>query len=191
MSRKQAFEKDEVLESAMILFWTQGCQATTPMQLIKEMGLSKSSLYNTFQSKKKLYIECLQAFIDQRVSIYKNIFEGNDFPIAIEMMFKRHLDALVIKNRRGCFIVNSAIELSPHDPEVEGLVLRGFQRIEKILYKSILEAQKKRLVSKDHDADSLAKFFLSSSNGLSVMSKSNPERESLEKIVNVILSILK
>ncbi|MBF0277707.1 MAG: TetR/AcrR family transcriptional regulator [SAR324 cluster bacterium] len=190
MARKQEFEREDVIDSAMTLFWIQGCQATTPMQLITEMKLSKSSLYNTFQSKKKLYLECLQTFIDQRVSVYRKIFEGNDFPVALDLMFKRHLDALAIKNRRGCFIVNSAIELSPHDTEVEALVRQGFQRIENVISKGLVKAQEQGLVSKNHQAEALAKFFLSSSNGLSVMSKSNPERESLEKIVKIILSVL-
>lgn len=190
MPRKHEFEKAEVLELATVLFWSQGCQATSPMQLATEMGLSKSSLYNTFHSKQQLYLECLQAYVDKRVVIFRGIFNEYDFPIAIEMIFQRTLDALIIKNRRGCFIVNSAVELSPHDREVEAVVLKGFQRIEKTIYKGLLNAQEKGIVAKSHDAEALAKFYLSNINGLQVMSKSNPRREPLEKIIKIVLSIL-
>ena len=53
--RKRAFDKNEVIDKAMRLFWQNGYSGTSVAMLSAELGLNTSSLYATFGSKEQLF----------------------------------------------------------------------------------------------------------------------------------------
>jgi len=59
MARPREFDRNLVLEKAMQVFWSQGYEATSLTDLARSMGLSKSSLYDTFGSKHDLFLESI------------------------------------------------------------------------------------------------------------------------------------
>jgi len=70
MGRKLEFDRDKALTKATELFWKRGYVNTSVAQLQKAMKLGEGSFYNTFKSKKRLYLECLghynQTFMSPR-----------------------------------------------------------------------------------------------------------------------------
>ena len=57
--RPREFDIESAHDKAMQLFWTQGYEATSLSDLLSTMGLSKSSFYQTFESKHTLFEQCL------------------------------------------------------------------------------------------------------------------------------------
>ncbi|WP_162564793.1 TetR/AcrR family transcriptional regulator, partial [Acinetobacter baumannii] len=57
--RTKEFETDEIAEAAMQVFWRRGYAATSVQDLVDGTGLSRSSLYSTFQNKQGLYQKAL------------------------------------------------------------------------------------------------------------------------------------
>jgi TetR/AcrR family transcriptional repressor of nem operon len=93
--------------------------------------------------------------------------------------------------QKGCFLVNSGIELAPHDPEIAAIVRANRQEIEEILRSAIQKGQDSGLISRKLDALSIARFFFTTISGLRVSSTSdNPDRKTLEDIIRVSLSVL-
>ena len=43
MARAKSFDQNEVLDKAVILFWKKGYNATSANDLVRELGLSRSS----------------------------------------------------------------------------------------------------------------------------------------------------
>ena len=64
MARPLEFDRNQALEKAMEVFWTQGYKATSVNDLTQAMGVSKSSLYGTFGGKHALFIECIKFYCD-------------------------------------------------------------------------------------------------------------------------------
>src|SRR5690348_5749857 len=62
MGRTKEFDRDQVLRKAMTVFWKKGYEATSIPDLLEAMGLSRSSLYETFQDKQSLYYEAIQHY---------------------------------------------------------------------------------------------------------------------------------
>ena len=60
--RNKEFEPDEIADAAMQVFWQKGYAATSVQDLVDGTGLSRSSLYNTFENKHKLYQEALKRY---------------------------------------------------------------------------------------------------------------------------------
>ncbi|HIG79171.1 MAG TPA: TetR/AcrR family transcriptional regulator, partial [Cycloclasticus sp.] len=62
MARTRQFDKNEAVNKALAVFRSQGYKATSLADLIKAMGLSRSSLYETFGSKHDLFLTTLASF---------------------------------------------------------------------------------------------------------------------------------
>jgi len=68
MARPKEFDCDVVLDKAMALFWRQGYEATSIQDLVTHMGINRQSLYDTFSSKRQLYLAVMDRYIDRVVS---------------------------------------------------------------------------------------------------------------------------
>jgi len=68
MARPKEFDCDVVLDKAMALFWRQGYEATSIQDLVTHMGINRQSLYDTFGSKRQLYLAVMDRYIDRVVS---------------------------------------------------------------------------------------------------------------------------
>jgi TetR/AcrR family transcriptional repressor of nem operon len=62
------FDPGQALASAMSLFWRKGYEATSLQDLLKATGLSKSSLYQTFGSKRALFERSLDLYRREMVA---------------------------------------------------------------------------------------------------------------------------
>ncbi|MFM9376008.1 TetR/AcrR family transcriptional regulator [Gordonia sp. VNK21] len=65
MARTAGFDRDAVVESARTLFWRVGYDGCSILDLEAATGLSRSSLYNTFGSKRGLFDAAVQSYLDQ------------------------------------------------------------------------------------------------------------------------------
>ncbi len=64
MPRSKSYDDNIVLERAMNVFWNNGYEATSVRLLEKEMGINQFSIYSSFYSKKKLFIESIRRYRD-------------------------------------------------------------------------------------------------------------------------------
>jgi AcrR family transcriptional regulator len=64
IGRPRAFDRDEALEAAMVLFWRKGFEGTSMTDLCDAMSVRSPSLYAAFGSKEALYLEALQRYVE-------------------------------------------------------------------------------------------------------------------------------
>ncbi len=111
MSRVIDFDRDDIIEKAMNVFWAKGYKNTSVRDLMDATGLLKGSIYNAFESKENLFLICLE-----RYGQYSKTFhykDGEDPSIYLKRFFKRLVDEGVDqRNVKGCLIMNSCLEFS-------------------------------------------------------------------------------
>ena len=90
--------------------------------------------------------------------------------------------ALEDSTRNGCFLVNTALELSPHDREVADLVAAGLTRIENGFRALIEQGQNAGEISRSVDPGHTARSLLGLMIGLQVLARSRPEESLLRAI---------
>jgi len=103
----------------MQVFWSRGYEATSLADLTRSMGLSKSSLYDTFGSKHDLFLEVIDYYRENVSSQIRSII-GIDAPTrqVIANVLGRAVDRILDPvGKRGCLLNNTAVELGPNDPE--------------------------------------------------------------------------
>lgn len=192
MARKKEFDQEQALDRAMQTFWLKGYEATSVQDLVEQMGINRGSLYDTFGDKRSLFLAAL-AFYDERVM--STVLQDLDHPESPKAAIVEYLQAFVQRagtdlQGRGCLVTNSAVELSPHDPQIKARVAANLNRVESALYRVIRQAQQVGEISHDKDPRALARFLLNTLQGLRVIAKVDPDPDRLQDIVSMALSIL-
>ena len=87
-------------------------------------------------------------------------------------------------------MVNSMVELAPHDAEVRALAQKHARGVEGLLASRIGIAQREGEIDKAKDPVALARFFYHTMLGLGVASRALGERDSLRDSVRMALQVL-
>lgn len=193
MARTKVFDEQEVLDKAMNLFWQKGYNATSAQDLVDNLGISRSSLYDTYGDKHSLFVKALKQYRKERIDpVMRRIDEAEDIEAYIRQVFELVKEEALSENgSKGCFMVNSAVELAPVDSEVAAIANSIMQDTENTLCKAIERGQEECIFTTKYSARSLARFVFNSLNGLRVTVKFDADKKLFDDIVNVCLSALK
>ncbi len=192
MARPREFDHDQVLNAAMVQFWTHGYRATSMRDLSAATGLQPGSLYLVFQDKRNLFIAALELYINQRLNIIKAIFETDEPALA---RFRNYFD-LIIKSSlskdgyKGCLMVNTILEMSVEDAEINKRITKVFQKVERVFKKALEDAKREGAISKDKDTAGLAKLIITTIHGIRVYNKRRPKKAALDAIINNLMSAI-
>ncbi|AZN41262.1 TetR/AcrR family transcriptional regulator [Paenibacillus albus] len=189
MARAKEFDEDTVLLKAMELFWEQGYEKTSMSDLVEHMGVHKRSLYDTFGDKHALYMKALQRY-DQMIAHRYVINQGQSPTVAIRAMFDRTVKQKEDHSPKGCLFVNTAVELSMHDDECRKMVNQRLNNSEQFIRQLIEAGQQSGEIDEKLNAEWLASYFLNALTGLRVMVKTTEDREKLNHIVDMTMSVL-
>ncbi len=191
MPRKKEFDVDTVLNKAMAAFWTRGYKATSLNDLLDCMQIQRASLYNTFDDKRTLFLNALRRYDIMRQTEIAALAKAYSPRQAILSVFRDTITAVVGKGARdGCFLVNTALELSPHDQEVAQVVGRAFIKRERFFRKMIEKGRANGEIAKSVVPLQTARALLSLSIGLRVLSRSRPEKLLLQSIAQQAETLL-
>jgi TetR/AcrR family transcriptional repressor of nem operon len=190
--RPREFDEATALDAAIACFWQRGYEATSVRDLAESMGISGPSLYNSFGSKHELFVQALERYLDRGLRARVTRLQSTLSPKqAIRRFFEEIIDRSVNdRERRGCFLINSALEVAPHDPELGRVIADRLGEIESFFQRSIKAAQADGSVPRERNAKDTARLLLGVLLGLRVLARSKPERSLLEGVARPALALL-
>lgn len=176
----------------MQLFWQKGYEATSVGDLQRTMGLSKSSLYQTFGSKHALFEQCIGRYRSRLLAEMKSSLaraqSGRRF---LEQIFFGVADET--KNaatRRGCMVMNTASEFAQRDPAIARLVTASTRAFTEVFEAALTRAQREGEIPPAKDPEQLSRYLVSSMAGLRTMVKAGASARSVRDIASIILTAL-
>jgi TetR/AcrR family transcriptional regulator, transcriptional repressor for nem operon len=191
MARPREFDEASALDAAMDCFWRDGYEATSVRDLAARMGITGASLYNAFGDKRSLFREVLQRYAErstrERIARLESTLPPKQ---AIRAFLGEIVERSVDGDRRGCLLVNTALEIAPHDPELGAEVAMHLGEIEAFSRRATAAAQEEGYVPPDRDPADLARLLLGVTLGVRVLARSKPQRELLEGVVPPALALL-
>ncbi len=184
MPWEKSYNEAEVLDRAMQAFWARGYEATSMRDLVAATGINRGSIYAAFTDKRSLFIRALGHYDKHhRMDFLAGIEKGHRPAEAIAAAFDNVISAaLQGRCRKGCLLVNTALELSPHDPEIDRIVRDSLTEVERFFRTMIERGQQDGSIRGDLDAAATAQALLGLFLGLRVLTRSRPERALLESI---------
>jgi TetR/AcrR family transcriptional repressor of nem operon len=192
MARPREFDEATALEAAIECFWHRGYEATSVRDLADKMGISGPSLYNAYGDKRALFAQALEYYVDNSARALIKRLEASLPPKqAVRRFIEEIIDRSVNdRERRGCFLINSALEVAPHDRQLGALVADRLAEIEAFFYRSIKAAQAEGAVPRNRVARDLARLLLGVLLGIRVLARSKPERTLLQGVARPALALL-
>lgn len=132
MPRPRAFDDAHALDAAVACFWRHGLEGASVRDLGAAMGIAGASLYNAFGDKRSLFLMALERYAETNLRPRIARLEADTSPRAaiaafVDELISRSLDD---PERRGCLLINTALEAAASDPEIRDTVARYFQDIE-------------------------------------------------------------
>ncbi len=193
MARPRAFDENTVLDRALNLFWYRGYEATSMQQLVDALGINRASLYDSFGDKYQLYRRVLDRYRERTQNMICSLL--NQARPAPELI-REFLEGAVLASctdcqSKGCFFINSSVELAPHDADIAQLVLDNQQVLETSLETLIRRGQAEGDINPAHSSVDLARFVYNTLTGLKTTGKSNRDEAALRSVVNITIAALR
>jgi TetR/AcrR family transcriptional repressor of nem operon len=192
MARTKDFDEEEVLNKAVNIFWLKGYNATSMQDLVDGLGISRSSLYDTYGDKHTLYMKALESYQCLNSEKFASIINsGKSAKEAVKSLLEFVVDSLLNdKSKKGCFMVNAEVEVALHDKEVGGMVQKNDEQLEDSFYFVIKKAQESGELHNQQDARALARFMFNTVKGIQVTAKSTCDRKVFDDIISLAVGVL-
>ncbi len=192
MGRLKAFDEDEVLDRAVDCFWQHGYEATSVRDLADRMGIGGASLYNAYGDKRALFITALARYADRSMRERIARLEKSGRPKqAIRAFLAEIIDrSLEDPDRKGCLLVNSALDVAPHDAAIGRVIAGCFGELRAFFRRNLEAARAAHQVPRQTDPDELAGHLLGVVLGVRVLARTGANRAQLDAVARPALRLL-
>ncbi|MEC1179493.1 TetR/AcrR family transcriptional regulator [Metasolibacillus meyeri] len=193
MARTREFDEESVLDAAMQLFWEKGYEATSLSDLTARMGIQRPSIYSTFGDKKELFETALRKYTMAHASKVRATLQSCT---SVRQAFVNFFEEVVAAEytgdlNRGCFCINTMVELAPHDERFEILTREHQSYLAVIFQETIERGIQSGELEANTNAKSLAQTLIVTLIGITVMMKSQPQRSFIDNAITATLTLLK
>jgi TetR/AcrR family transcriptional regulator, transcriptional repressor for nem operon len=192
MARTREFDEAKVIDIATNLFWKNGYHGVSTQDLIDAFGMSKSSMYGAYHDKRNLFILALENYRKNASQGMMDAMKGNkSVKETITILLNNIITETVgDTDCKGCFIVNTAIELAAHDSKIADILRENRNNIINSFSVAIQKGIDNQELATTNNAKAIASYFYNLINGMRVDAKIHKDRSQYSEIVNVALSVL-
>jgi TetR/AcrR family transcriptional repressor of nem operon len=192
MARARQFENDRVLHAAKNVFWEKGYHPTSTRDLTAAMGMTTASLYHAFGDKRGLFLAALDHYLNQSARERMTRLEASLPPNDAISGFFAEVIAISLGDplRRGCMLVNTALEACEDDPEIREIVAAETLEMEQFFTRCAKAAQSAGTMASNVAPEDTGKMLLTVALGLRVLARVRPHPDVLYGLVRPPLTLL-
>ncbi|WP_076866212.1 TetR/AcrR family transcriptional regulator [Bradyrhizobium mercantei] len=173
------FNEDEVIATALDVFWRKGLHDATMQDLAEATGVQRGSLYNAYGDKEAIFLRAFDQYAEQFLEAAGSALAGADTTTALRSFF----DMIIVNMTdgspaRGCLTTRTALDAAISSTEVRQRVQDVLGRLEQLIGKALGTAPGKRSAA---DASRLARVIVTFTRGLAVMERAGYSRKQLKE----------
>lgn len=199
MARHRGFDETAVLDAAVAEFRVHGFADTSTEQLCDAAGVRRSSLYNTFESKDRLFVRALERYIETTGAAQATVVEDVELDGmgrlrgVIDLIISEEDAAAAEGHAAGCMVVGSRMtpDVQDRDERVERLLDRSLDRQLSLLSQAIAVGQRDGTVRSAVPPREGAQLVVSIISGTRVLAQSGMRPEELRRVAMLGLDALR
>ena len=193
MPRSETFDREKVVKDAMQIFWEKGYNGTSMQDIVDATGLNRSSIYNSFGSKRSLYLATLDLYEREGHQLHRKVLLKSRNPLEA---IKGMLNNVLIASRadtegKGCFIMNCKTELGNMDDELNNWLFQNQEESVSLFRDLVSQGQEEGIINTLQDAHTYAYYLYNTFQGLRMTGMLTKDREVLQGILENTMRILK
>ena len=182
MGRKKAYDRKEVLEKALELFWMKGYEGTHLQELVDHTGLNRFSLYKEFGGKEGLFDSAMGLYVERAMEILDHLKVE---PLGTDNIITFFRETSTMFMRQGCFAINTFSEKNLISKQTYERTQQWGPQFEAELEKNLLASRDRGELRDGVDIPSTIKFLAAVDTGTVTMSI-NCNEETIHQIVKTI-----
>lgn len=173
------------------LFWRRGYDDTSIEDVVQATGLNRYALYNAFGGKRELFLAALDAYYQERKSVFLTNLDDPDTPPldAVRRVFEFAIGEMAERGS-GCLMCNVATSVGPLDPLVAERI-QSYQTEIRAAYTDALQrAESRNELNASISAADGAELLIAVKFGLGVHAKNGASREAMLGVFNTAITLL-
>jgi len=188
MPRTKEYIKEEVLEAATKVFWKRGFKSTSMNDIVSATSLNKHSMYREFENKEGLFLACIDHYVDKSTRFIADILTEKPLGLGnIKAFLKNRIEYASSGECDGCLLINTTVENKTLDDKLNKIVNNKLHGQKTMLHVCLAAAQKNGEIPKEKDCEILADYLMCFLEGLMIVGKTNPTKESLDNITGTMM----
>jgi len=189
----KSFDPDLALERARDLFWRRGYAGTGIRELEAELGIGRKSLYDTFGSKRELYLRSIEQYTDAVIGrICRGLADERNAALDnLERVLGKLQQHHGSNDSLGCLLGVAMAQINSDDEELAALLRRYLRRLETAFERALLQAQADGAVRDDVKAKDAARQLVAITQGMALMGRVADMRAMQRSIVRASLQALR
>lgn len=172
--RPREFDLEQALRLAIEVFRQRGYTATSIVDLMEGMKLSRGSFYKAFHDKKTVFAAAYDLYATEGAARLNAVARmratGRERIAAVLELYARQSQSP--DGQSGCLVIATAMELSLHDADIAQRVIKSWQSTEALLCELLREAEKDGSIAVLEDREATARSFLCLTQGMRLIGKS-------------------
>ena len=171
------FDEQEVIGTALEVFWRKGLHDATMQDLAAATGVQRGSLYNAYGDKEEIFLRAFDQYADQFLAAAGQALAEGDTATRLQNFF----DMIVVNMTsgsppRGCLTTRTALDVTISGAAVRQRVQALLSRLEQLVGK----AWGPNKTTTAADATRLARVVVTFTRGLAVMERAGYSRKQLK-----------
>ncbi|AUC95097.1 TetR family transcriptional regulator [Bradyrhizobium sp. SK17] len=173
------FDEDEVIATALDVFWRKGLHDATMQDLAAATGVQRGSLYNAYGDKEAIFLRAFDRYTEQFLEGAGNALSHGDAATGLRNFFDMIIVSMTNGSpQRGCLTTRTALDAAISSGDVRQRVQAVLSRLEQLIGKTIGMAPGRRSTA---DANRLARVIVTFTRGLAVMERAGYSRKQLKE----------
>ncbi|MES9831686.1 MAG: TetR/AcrR family transcriptional regulator [Candidatus Thiodiazotropha sp. DIVDIV] len=192
MPRHKEFNEEELLQTAILLFWEKGYFDASVDELIKRSGVAKYGIYATFGSKRELFKAVLNQYAKDRHQDIQRPLRQENAALPDVISFFLSLPAKLTKRgfQHGCLMVNTGIELGVRDEEFSKMVRVFFDETTEVMKSCLDRAVNLKQLPDSADTSKIARFMVNEFRTLLMLASSGYSKKEIKLHLDTVLTLL-
>src|SRR5262245_40180963 len=169
----KAFDPDEALERARDLFWRRGYDGSGISEFEQQLGIGRKSLYDTFGSKRELYLKALRHYADTIIArICARLEDEHGQAIDnLEHVLERLQSHHGSGESLGCLLGVAIAQVDRDDAELVEILRSYVQRMELAVERTVRRAQAEGALRADLRPKDVAENLVALTQGMALLGR--------------------
>lgn len=192
MARTKDFDEDRAVDAAVDCFWRLGYEGASVRDLAQSMGIGGASFYNAYGDKRALFTRSLERYANRSMRERIARLQAEHRPKEAVEAFLREIvnRSLSDRQRKGCLLVNSALDVAPHDAQISKVVAGYLDEIRDFFRRSLAAARKSGQLPRRFDIETVSTHLLGVVIAVRVLARTGAKRAALEAVAAPALALL-
>lgn len=187
--RPREFDKEQVLDKALHVFWKRGYEGTSLSDLTEAMGINRPSLYAAFGNKEELFKLALDRYVEKGPgSVHRASLLQPTARAVVESLLTASATMLTDpSNPPGCLAVQGALSCGEASESIKQALCERRSLGEQQLRQRFERAKAEGDLGPDSDPAGLARYVMTVMQGMSVQAAGGASRADLLAVVDMAL----